>query len=113
MKSLCLLNWTKGQYSVQEAPGLAVTAGGSWERGTSGGAEARVRLGAAAVAPGGGAGGGATGDGVSGAGAALPGLLRDHLLQGVLLLHFENALLLSVILADPGSTGGSGLEGFC
>lgn len=62
----------------------------------SGGAEARVGLGA----PAGRAGRRRARDGVAGAGGALQGLLRDHLLQGVLLLYLEDVWLLGLDVTD-------------
>ena len=82
---------------------------------SSGRAEARVRLHTAAAAglgSGGGddagVGGGGAGDGVRGAGAVHPGLVRDQLPQGVLLLYLEDVGLLSQVLADPAGTDGDG-----
>lgn len=63
-------------------------------------AEARVRLGAARTDLGVLAGSHGAGHRVAGAGAALEGLLRDHLLQRVLLLYLEDVWLLSLVLAD-------------
>lgn len=62
----------------------------------SGRAEARVGLGA----PAGRARCRRAGDGVAGAGGALQGLLRDHLLQGVLLLYLEDVWLLGLGVTD-------------
>jgi hypothetical protein len=59
------------------------------------GAEAGIGLCAAGARLGGRAWGGGAGDGVAGASAVLQGLLCDHLLQGVLLLYFEDVGLLS------------------
>lgn len=64
------------------------------------GAEARIRLGAAGTVLSGNAGSHGAGDGVAGAGGALEGLLRDNLLQGVLLLYLEDVWLLSLVLTD-------------
>lgn len=68
--------------------------------GCLGGAEARIGLSAASTGLGGIALGRGAGKGVAGRGTAPHGLLRDHLLQGVLLLYFEDVRLLSKVLTN-------------
>lgn len=76
-----------------------------------GGAEARVGLGAARTDLGVLAGGHGAGHRVAGAGAALEGLLGDHLLQRVLLLYLEDVWLLSPFLADAERKEGGAVLG--
>lgn len=74
-------------------------------------AEARVGLGAARTDLGVLAGGHGAGHRVAGAGAALEGLLGDHLLQRVLLLYLEDVWLLPLVLADAEREEGRGALG--
>lgn len=73
-------------------------------------AEARVGLGAACTDLGVLAGGHGAGHRVAGAGAALEGLLGDHLLQRVLLLYLEDVWLLPLVLADAERQEGRGVS---
>ena len=99
--------FTPGVSSATDPPSIQPNEDGS------GRAEARVRLHAAAATGLGGGGGhgglgGGAGDGVWGAGAVHPGLVRDHLPQGMLFFYLEDVGLLSHILADSAGTDGGG-----